>query len=388
MKKRALVLLLNTIIIISLLVGCNTGAQPANTPTPAPDSQSNAVVAETANPENTAAVPEVSKESWTFTDQSDNEVTVQIPIERMVVLQHHSLDILTQLGAQEQIVGVESNWMRNLGSYMTDVFQNIESLPTPGDLTEWNVEEIANLKPDVVIAAAQANPEAMQKVRDLGIPVVVVSLRGEGKQEQAQSPRLSDADKAYTEGCEWALKTLGKLTGRDEKAERIWDFCLESRALVEEAVGEMAEADRVRVFVTQPGDQTYGNDKYVGCQLLRAGAINVAAAEIQGNGAYTFEKLAEWNPDFIIVQDRYIEIYEQFTSDDKYKILKAVQEDGLLLAPYWSKPWGNPDTDSIALGELWLTHKFYPEKISADLVLDRVQTFYQDFYGVPFNGEV
>jgi iron complex transport system substrate-binding protein len=52
------------------------------------------------------------------------------------------------------------------------------------------------LKPDVVIAASQAPEDAMQQVRDLGIPVVVVSLRGEGKQAEAQNPRLANADAA------------------------------------------------------------------------------------------------------------------------------------------------------------------------------------------------
>ncbi|WP_232294894.1 hypothetical protein [Selenomonas sp. oral taxon 136] len=33
-------------------------------------------------------------ESYTFTDQAGNEVTVKAPVERMVVLQHHSLDII------------------------------------------------------------------------------------------------------------------------------------------------------------------------------------------------------------------------------------------------------------------------------------------------------
>lgn len=379
MRIKVSALLLSALIIISLLTGCGTG----NTPVSASASSVPAKVASTEAP-----ASQGEKESWSFVDQADYEVTVQYPVERMVVMQHHSLDILTQLGAQEQIVGVESGWMRNLGSYMTDVFPNIESLPTPGDLSEWNVEEIAALEPDVVIAASQANPDAMQQLRDLGIPVVVVSLRGEGKQEEAQNPRLSDADKAYTEGCEWALKTLGKLTGRDKKAGRIWNFCLESRALVDEAVGNMTDDERIRVFVTMPGEQTYGNDKYVGCQLLRAGAINVTADEIQGNGPYTFEKLAEWDPDVIIVQDRYPEVYEEFMSDARYQVLTAVQNDNVLLAPYWTKPWGNPDTDSIALGELWLTHKFYPEKVSAEFVLERAQTFYEEFYGVPFTDEV
>ena len=126
----------------------------------------------------------------------------------------------------------------------------------------------------------------------------------------------------------------------------------------------------------------------MGSQLLRAGAINVASKEIQGYQPYTFEKLAQWNPDVIIVQDRYQEVYDEIMTDAKYKELKAVKEGNVLLAPYWTKPWGNPDTDSIALGELWLAHQFYPDKISKEVVQERAKTFYESFYGVPFTGEV
>ena len=380
-KTRSLAGLLAALCL--LLAACQGNPTASGQPTQA--AQATPVQIETSPAQ---SGEESQKESWTFVDQADYEVTVEVPVERMVVMQHHSLDILAQLGAQDKVVGTESGWQSNLGSYMTDVFPGIEDLPTPGTLSEWNVEELAALQPDVVIAASQADPDTMQQIRDLGIPVVVVSLRGEGKQEEAQNPRLSDADQAYTEGCEWAIKTLGKLTGTDEKAEQLWEFCLESRALVEEAVGDIPEEDRVRVFIANEGEQTYGNDKYVGCQLLRAGAINVAAQDIQGYKPYTFEMLAQWDPDVIIVQDRYMEVYEQILSEAKYQSLRAVQEGNVLLAPYWTKPWGNPDADSIALGELWLAHQFYPDKISADLVLERAQAFYETFYGVPFTGEV
>lgn len=375
MKKIYQKIISLSLLCAMALSGCSTAKQETTTET----------VTQTTN-----AIDESNnqKTAYTFVDQADNEVTVQIPVERMVVMQHHSLDILAQLGAQEKVVATEKNWEKDLGDYMKDVFPNIESLPTPGDLQEWNVEEIVKLNPDVVIAASQANPDTIQQLKELKIPVVVVSLRGEGKQEEAQNPRLSDADSAYTEGCEWAVKTLGKLTGTEEKANQIWDFCLESRDIVEKAVGTIKEEDRVRVFIANEGQQTYGNDKYVGSQLLRAGAINVASKEIQGYQPYTFEKLAQWNPDVIIVQDRYQEVYDEIMTDAKYKELKAVKEGNVLLAPYWTKPWGNPDTDSIALGELWLAHQFYPDKISKEVVQERAKTFYESFYGVPFTGEV
>ena len=343
---------------------------------------------EAAGDSSAFVAPESADGAWTFVDQGDNEVTVQIPVQRIVCMQHHSLDMLCQLGQQDKVVGTEAKWQSDLGDYMLDVFPGIEEVATPGDLTDWNVEELVELKPDVVIAASQANEDAMKQVRDLGIPVVMVSLRGEGKQAEAQSPRLADADAAYTEGCEWAVKTLGALTGSLDKANEIWDFCCASRETVDEAVGDIADDERVRAFVPMRDDKTYGNDKYVGCQLLRAGAVNVAAADIQGNGTYTVEQLANWDPDVIIIQDRYMDLYESFTTDAKYAELRAVKDGNVLLAPYWTKPWGNPDTDSMALGELWLAHQFYPEKVSEDEVLDRAKQFYQDFYGIEFTGEM
>ena len=150
----------------------------------------------------------VEREEWTFKDQADNEVTVKVPVKSMVVLQHHSIDILAQLGAQDKIIGVESKWEADLGSYIKEAFPEIESLPTPGDLKSCNVEEIAKLKPDVVIVASQENPDSVNKIKELGIPVVVVSLRDEGKQKEAQNPKLKDADKAYTNGCKWALSPI------------------------------------------------------------------------------------------------------------------------------------------------------------------------------------
>ena len=368
-RKTLFAVLLSAVLSLVIFAGCGTPADNGSS------SASSSAGAE-------------SSEAWTFTDQADNEVTVQLPVSRMVVLQHHSLDILAQLGAQDKVVGVESNWKGDLGEYMVDVFPGIEGLKTPGDLKSWNVEEIAALEPDVVIAASQADPSAMQQVRDLGIPVVVVSLRGEGAQEVAQSPRLADADAAYTEGCEWAVKTLGKLTGMDKKADKLWQFCEESREMVDKAVGEFNDEERTTVFIANENSQTYGNDKYVGCMLLRAGGINVAANDIQGYTTYTFEQLANWDPDVIIVQDRYKEVYDEIMSDARYEALSAVENGKVILAPYWTKPWGNPDADSIALGELWMAHQLYPDRISSSTVKNRAEQFYDQFYGVPFTGEV
>ena len=333
-----------------------------------------------------AAAAGTAKDTWTFVDQADNIVSVKLPVKRMVVLQHHSIDIICQLGGQDKIVGVEGQWSKNLGNYIADIWPAIKNMPTAGTLAEPNVEAVAALAPDVVIVASQAKKESCAQLRDMGIPVCVVSLRGEGRQAEAQNPRLANADAAYTQGCEWAIKTLGRLTGRDAQANALWAFCQESRKMVDDAVGKIADKKRVRAVTVMNKNGVYGNDKYVGCMLLRAGGINAAAKDLQGNGTYNAETLAKWDPDVIITQDRYPEVYKELTTSPEYAKLRCVKEGNVILAPYWTKPWGNPDADSMALGELWLAWKFYSNKISGETVLKRAQEFYKKFYGVPFTG--
>lgn len=367
MKKRICILLV-LLLTVCLVTGCADTAQ---------------------NDHSSSAGPAAAeKQTVELTDQNGRTVTVEYPVERIACMQHHSLDILTQLGAQDQIVCTEDDWKTDLGEYMTDVFPGIEELPTAGTLSEPNVETIASFNPDLVILAPQCSEDTIAQFEELGIPAIVVSLRGEGKQAEAQNPNLSDADSAYTEGLQWAVETLGMLSGREEKAEQLWNFAMDSRAYVEEKLSDISDSDRVRVFIANENNQTYGDDKYVGCMLLRAGGINVAAEDISGYKEYSLEQLYNWDPEIIIVQDRYPQVYEQITTDERYQELSAVKNGKVILAPYWTKPFGNPDSDSVALGELWMAHQFYPDRITAEYVQERAEEFYQEFYGMEFTGSV
>ena len=57
--------------------------------------------------------------SWaerTFVDQLGRRVTLPDTIERAVVLQHHTLNLVAQLGATDRLVGVMDDWKAQLGS--------------------------------------------------------------------------------------------------------------------------------------------------------------------------------------------------------------------------------------------------------------------------------
>ena len=383
--KSLLFILLIFSMTFASLVGCSNETK-SEEPSTTQEVDEDNVDKESSENEN----KETDKESkgYTFKDQNDHEVKIPGDVERIVVLQHHTLDVLAMLGAQDKVVGVVDKWESLLGDYMKDVFKGIEDLPKPGSLETCNIEEVASLKPDLVIVAAQFDEAQVKQLEELDIPVMTLTFRGEGKQEMAQNPELQDADVAYTTGLEWAINKLGELTGTQEKAEELWDFAMDSRKYVEDNLKDIPEDDKLNVFIANEKNMTYGSDKYVGTQMERAGAINVAAKDIEGYKEVNFEKVAEWNPDVIVVQDRYKDVYDEIKSDSKWKNIKAVKDDKVILAPYWTKPWGNPGPDSIALGELWFAHKFYPEQINKAEVEKKVDAFYKEFYQMEFDGTI
>ncbi len=62
-------------------------------------------------------------------------VTLPDHVTRVVVLQHQTLNLLVQLHAAEDIVGVLSSWKKQLGPQFARFMPEIGQLATPGDLT-------------------------------------------------------------------------------------------------------------------------------------------------------------------------------------------------------------------------------------------------------------
>lgn len=113
----------------------------------------------------------------TLTDQLGREVTLPDRVTRVVVLQHQTLNLLVQLNAADDVVGVLSSWKKQLGPQFARFMPNIEKLPMPGDLTQVNIESLLALHPQVVFVANYAPQAMIQQIQSAGIPVVAISLR-------------------------------------------------------------------------------------------------------------------------------------------------------------------------------------------------------------------
>ena len=321
----------------------------------------------------------------TVTDQLGRKVDLPDRISRAVVLEHHALDVIIQLGAKEQIVGTMEKWKEFIPDAV-NAMPSLETIATPGDLQTVNIESLLKLNPDVVIVTHYAKPEFIKQIADTGLPVVAVSFyRADYEQASKLNPKLKDPNDAYTKGMEDGIKLMGDVFGQPERAEKLIRTVFENRQIVQKHLSDIPADKRVTCYMANPELNTYGSGKYTGVIMQRAGGRNVAE-EINGYQQVSMEQILAWNPDVIFVQDRYLPVVTEIKSGPAWQTINAVKNDRVFLCPAYVKPWGHPCPESMGLGEIWMAAKLYPEKF-ADVDLPKlVDDYYKTFYGIPYDG--
>ncbi len=165
------------------------------------------------------------------------------------------------LGGGAQLVGVDrySNWPAE-----------VAKLPHLGGLDDAQIEGIAALKPDVVIASVSAR--SLDKLESLGF--TVLRLRSE-----------SHADVRRT------LDLLARLLGRPEAAEALWNRL---QGEIEQQVQRLPAGwkGRKAYFEIGAGPWAAGSSSFIGETLARLGLVNIVPPELG-----PFPKL---NPEFVV----------------------------------------------------------------------------------------
>lgn len=319
----------------------------------------------------------------TLTDQLGRQVTLPDRVDRVVVLQHQTLNLLVQLNAADDIVGVLSSWKKQLGPQFARFMPDIAALPTPGDLTQVNIESLLALRPQVVFVANYAPPEMIRRIESAGLPVVAISLRADAAGEKSKmNPTMSNEEQVYDEGLRQGIRLIGEVVARQKEAQQLIDYTFRARAQANAPVAAIPEREKVRVYMANPDLNTYGSGKYTGLMMAHAGAVNVAAATVKGARQVSLEQVLQWNPQVIFVQDRYPQVVQQIVSDPAWQAIDAVKHHRVWLMPEYAKAWGYPMPEALAVGELWMAKKLYPARYKEVDIDARAADFYRRFYRV------
>ncbi|MEZ2862632.1 ABC transporter substrate-binding protein [Proteus terrae] len=321
-------------------------------------------------------------------DQIGRTVTIPDKVERTVVLQHQTLNLLVQLDATDKVVGVMSNWKQQLGDGYTQLAPSLEKTPKVGDLTSFDAESLVKLQPQVVFVTNYAPKEMIDKISALGIPVVAISLRKEVNDDKSTlNPTLQNEEQAYNEGLKEGILLIGDIVNKSENAQALVNDTFKQREQVSQRLQDIPKEQRVRAYMANPDLTTYGSGKYTGLMMEHAGAFNVAASTVKGYKQVSLEQVIAWDPEVIFIQDRYPQVVDEIKQDTRWQVISAVKNNRIYLMPEYAKAWGYPMPEAMAIGELWMAKKLYPEKFSDIDIQKAANDWYQKFYRTQYQGK-
>ena len=202
------------------------------------------------------------------TDDAQRDVTVTSDVARIVSLAPNVTEILFAIGAGPRVVGTDD---------YSDFPPGVKQLPKLGGV-QPNIEKIAALHPDLVIAKSGYHPTLPTALAAAKLPLFI-----------SRTDRLDEIPAAMT--------SLANVTGIDASA-----AVTKLRADIEGQRRTRARQPRVMfVVLTQPlyvaGRESFADDLFKLC-----GAEN--AVEVTGWPQYSLESLAKHPPDLVLHPSR------------------------------------------------------------------------------------
>ena len=332
-------------------------------------------------------IPLSAEASRQITDQIGRQVTIPDDVNRVVVLQHQTLNLLVQMNASDKIVGILANWKQQLGEGYARLAPELNQKATLGDLTHVDAEKLVALHPQVVFVTNYAPQEMIDSISSLGIPVVAISLRHDPAGENAKmNPTLADEEQAYDQGLSEGITLIGDIINKPKEAKALNDATFAGRKMVRDRLKDIPAENRIRAYMANPELTTYGSGKYTGLMMAHAGALNVAAATVKGFKTVAMEQVIAWNPQVIFVQDRYPSVVDEIKHSPQWQVIDALKNQRVYLMPDYAKAWGYPMPEAMGIGELWMAKKLYPAKFQ-DVDMQKVANdWYQRFYRTKYQG--
>ncbi|MEN6610090.1 MAG: cobalamin-binding protein [Methanoregulaceae archaeon] len=256
-----------------------------------------------------------------ITDDAGLVVILPESSDRIVSLAPSNTEILGALGLMNRTVGVTE---------YCNYPQEALNKTTVGGFSSVNLEKVVALKPDLILAAPSNGKETVDRLRSLGLTVIV----------------LNPTD---IEGVLASIRTVGIATGTESRADSLVQQLKTRLADVRNRTAcAGGSAPTVAHVVWYDPIWVSGNGTYQDEVIRRAGGVN-AFPHIESWGTVTLEDFLIADPDYILVNggtgmgnysSESNEVLNYFLRDARLSQIRAVKENHLILV----------DSDSISRG--------------------------------------
>ena len=166
--------------------------------------------------------------SLTFTDSCGTEFTLDKPLERIIVLNRQTAEAIKILGADDLVIATGDTTVDN------NPYLGYNDLPDMGKTGELNIEAILELNPDAVFVHTNRAAEIEQQLEPAGIKVIRI-------------------DNYQPERFDEEMLLLGKILGKEERANEFLDYVHAVEELVSERIATLAEEDKPTVMALSVG---------------------------------------------------------------------------------------------------------------------------------------
>lgn len=301
----------------------------------------------------------------TVVDQLGREVELDGTPEKIVSSYYISTSLLINLGVQDKLVGIEAK--AKTREMYKKVAKELIDLPAVGTSKEINVEECANLNPDLVIIPTRLK-EFIPKFEELKIPVIAIE------------PETLDQFKE-------TVKLIGKAVGKEEKANKLVNYYDDTISKVKELNKNLTEKQNVYLAGSDSVLKTCTSKMYQNYMFEVCGGENVTKELTDGYWTtISVEELVKKNPDVIYMVGYASYSKDDILKDERLKGINAIKNNKVYVFPSTLEAWDYP-TPSSMLGILWLENNLHPDLYSKEDYIKDAKEFYKEFYDIEVSEE-
>lgn len=302
------------------------------------------------------------------TDSADRTVDVPAKIDRLYA-SGPPASVLVYALAPDTLIGWPRALRPNELPYIAPAYRE---LPEVGRLTgrggTANLEVVIREKPDLIVDFGSLRgtyislADAVQQ--QTGIPYILIDGRFEA------TPA--------------ALRLLGKVLKREDRAERQAAYAEELFQTLDEKLKAIPQNKRPRVYLARRADGLEsGAIGSINSEILeRAGGRNVVG-EVPGRRGLvqmTMEKILLADPEIIVTWDR--NFYDAVWNDPIWSRVSAVRNKKVYLSPVYPFGWiDRPPSLNRLIGLKWMANLLHPDLFPIDLA-EETKAFYKLFYHV------
>ncbi len=218
--------------------------------------------------------------SVTVIDSAGNEISVNKPLERIVVAYYGCAEVMRSLNAEDKIVGV--------GKTVTarpDYFPRLSGLPSTGNTTFNEAEQILNLYPDaVIIGTGSRNNETREKLLAVNPDLIVIQMAFYKPEYHVEE-----------------IEKLGLLLNKEEEARAYLDFYDKVITTIGSRVASIPPEEHPKVYLESTQDfKTGAPGSSWHPKIIAAGGFNIYGDEDIPLPKVSAESVVEKNPDIIV----------------------------------------------------------------------------------------